>query len=108
MTAQFANRRAAGIKLLREWAREEAEFGDIRGAHLGLLTSMQALLEEFRVEFELPGTRYWYHPESESYFSTMPGETLNDYDADTHLLIELSRPEFLARQGLHFGYDDRL
>lgn len=107
MTPKFANKRAAGITLLREWAREEANFGDIRGAHRGLFTSLQALMGEFRVEFDVPGTRYWYHPESESYFSTMAGESPGD-SADGQMCIELNRAEFLGRQGLHFGYDDRL
>lgn len=107
MTTKYANKRAAGIIYLREWAREEANFGDIRGAHNGLLTSLRALMEEFRVEFDVPGTRYWYHPESESYFSTMAGEPLGD-SADAQLCIELNRAEFLGRQGLYFGYEDRL
>lgn len=102
---KYANRRAEGIALMREHARQQATKGKIREAHLDLTTAMHALIQEFRVEFNVPGVRYWYHPESECYFTTGPGDHLNFGAEDP---LELARHEFLARQDLHFGYDDRL
>lgn len=105
---KYRDDRAHGIALLRQHARQRAQAGQIREAHLNLITAMEALLEEFRVEFDVPGVRYWHHPESESYFSTRPGEQLPSNCPDFELCIELARHEYLSRQSLHFGYDDRL
>lgn len=106
-SVRFAPREQA-IADLRQWARDEIDTGgSVRETYAGLHSAMQALLGEFRVEHDLPGTRYWLHPESNSYFSTAPGESLGD-DIDAQMCIKLARHEFLSRQGLHFGYKDRL
>lgn len=96
------------IAALRQWARDEIDTGSpVNQVYHGLQSAMHALMHEFRVEHDLPGTRYWLHPESDSYFSTGPGETLGE-SIDAELCIELKRYEFLSRQNLHFGYKDRL
>ena len=103
----YANKMAQAIALMREHAREQAGKVGAREAHRDLMFAMRTLLEEFRVEFDVPGTRYWLHPESDSYFSTAPGEPVDAMFASEEP-IELARHEFLSRQDLHFGYDDRL
>ena len=100
------DKRNQGISLIRQWAREEATKGRIREAHAELLRLQQSLPEEFRTEFEVPGARYWEHPESDSRFSTSVGEPISAHTAET--CIELTRAEFIGRSGLHFGYDDSL
>lgn len=105
----YVDDRAHGIALLRKWAQDRAAATGPREAHGGLASAMNALLQEFRVEFDVPGARYWYHPESECYFSTMPNEHLADHFDDVGLLLELTRHEFTGRQALHYTYDeDRL
>jgi len=106
---KYANGRAAAIDTLRIWAREEIEQGaKIATVHFGLMSAMQALIDEFRVEHDVPGVRYWCHPESDSYFTTLPGEDISSFGL-SHEPIELLRYEFLSRQDIHFGYEqDRL
>lgn len=105
----YADKRCEAIALFRQHIREKIKAGlSVREAYFDLRSAMAALLEEFRTEHDLPGTRYWHHPESSSYFSTEPGEQLPD-TPDAELCMELTRIEFLGRQGLHFGYEeDRL
>lgn len=101
----YADKRCEAIALFRQHVREKIKAGvSVREAYLDLKSSMAALLEEFRVEHDLPGTRYWHHPESSSYFSTEPGEELPD-SPDAELCMELTRTEFVLRQDLHFGYE---
>lgn len=104
---KFADQRAEGIALIREHARQQAAKGDIRQAHLDLKLAMQALLEEFRVEFDVPGVRYWHYLDAkgQQYITTAPGE---EFPPGVWNPIEIERHVFLARQDLHFGYDDRL
>lgn len=103
---RYHDKRAEGISLLRRHAAESATRGSgaVREAYRELKTAMEALLSEFRVQFDLPGTRYWEHPESGSIFSTEPGERPDDTIALE--CVELERHEFLSRQGIHFGYDE--
>jgi hypothetical protein len=105
----YADKRLEAIALFRQHNREVLKAGaKVSGTYAALRQAMMALLEEFRVEHDLPGTRYWHHPESSSYFSTEPGESLPD-SPDAELCMELTRIEFLGRQRLHFGYEeDRL
>ncbi len=105
----YANKRNEAIALFRQHNREVLKQGaTVRETYASLRQAMHALLDEFRVEHDLPGTRYWHHPESSSYFSTEPGEELPP-SADAKLCMELTRIEFVSRQGLHFGYEqDRL
>lgn len=101
----YADKRCEAIALFRQHVRNKIKAGaKVREAYFELHSAMHALLEEFRVEHDLPGTRYWHHPESSSYFSTGPGEELPD-SPDAELCMELTRTEFVLRQDLHFGYE---
>lgn len=100
--------RDKAISDLRQWVRDEIDTGgDIRETYVALRSEFDAMLGEFCAEHDLPGTRYWFHPESDSYFTTAPGESLGD-GIDAQLCIELKRYEFLSRQGMHFGYKPRI
>lgn len=102
----YADKRCEAIALFRQHVREKIKAGaTVREAYLDLRSAMYALLEEFRVEHDLPGTRYWHHPESSSYFSTEPGEELPN-SPESELMMELTRIEFVSRQELHFGYEN--
>ena len=104
---KYANLRAEAIAKMRQWAGDQIASG--RGAgevFHGLETAVNTLLQEFMCEHDLAGTRYWHHPESNSYFSTAPGE--NSRDSIVQECIELRRYEYLSRQNLHFGYETRL
>lgn len=66
--------------------------------------AMDALLEEFRKEFEVPGVQYFEHAESGAFYTTCP----QDYfltDPDFIISIELQRHEFLSRQAIYFEDD---
>lgn len=102
-TVKYADKRAEGIALLRAWARQEAKLRSVSAAHQGLLSAADALLQEFRTEFDVPGVRYWEHPESGSFFAIAPGEPLGRVALGC---VELERHEFLSRQGIHFGYEE--
>lgn len=103
----YSSKREQGIALIREWVQSEVELGrDAAEVHAHFMSAFAAVEEEFRVEFDVPGTRYWEHPESDSRFTTRPGVPIDTYTAET--CIELKRHEFLARSNLHFGYKDRL
>jgi len=104
----YANDRAQGIALLRNWARRTASEKGVKAAHLGLMSAMEALLQDFRMEFDVPGVRYWEHPESDCFFITAPGETLSEFGVDAGHCVELARHEFFSRQGLYNGYEDSL
>lgn len=103
---KYADDRAHGIALLRRWANQAAADKSPREAHLGLMTAMQALLQEIRLQHEVPGIRYWEHPESGHFFTTAPGERAHGVDIDN--CVELARHEFFSRQGLYNGYEDSL
>lgn len=99
----YHDKRAEGIALLRQHAREAAA-KDVRAAYRDLRSATDALLQEFRREFDVPGTRYWEDTEKRHTFSTEPGERIDESLA--YYCVELARHEFLSRQGIHFGYDE--
>lgn len=104
---KYHDERAHAIALFRKWITRKFK----EGAKLGQVdaevrTAMTALLDELRTEFEIPGVRYWEHPESDSFFTTGPGEHVPETVALE--CVELARHEFLSRQGLTFGYGDSL
>jgi hypothetical protein len=101
---KYADDRAHGIALLRKWANLEAVRSTPREAQHGLLTALHALLHDLHIEHDLPGVRYWEHPESDSFFTTLPGERLDD-TADGQGCIELARHEYLSRQRIFFEGD---
>lgn len=104
----YADKRAHAIALFREHMAEQFSrsvkktvvFNELRAA-------MNALIQEFCTEHEILGVRYWEHPESHSFFATLPGESPPS-GIDGEHCIELARHEFISRQRLHFGYEDRL
>lgn len=105
---QYANDRAAGIAKLRAWASGRIAAGEsVASVHAGLHSALDALLQEFRIEHDTPGTRYWHVPETGAYYSTMAGESLSPSNL-TQSPIELKRYEFIARLGLWNGTGDRL
>ena len=53
---KYASKMAQAIALMREHAREQADKVGAREAHRDLMFAMRTLLEEFRVEFDVPGT----------------------------------------------------
>lgn len=79
---------------------------DASRVHWDLVCAMRAVVDEFRVEHDVPGIRYWEHPEEGMFFTTAPGERLSP--SANGECVELTRDEFLSRQGLHFGYEERL
>lgn len=104
---RYANKRAEALALMRQHIREEAKAG-VRPAFLlhEIRLAVQALEQEAIIEFDMPGVRYWYHPESESYFATLPGEHMVPPD-DTWVeeVMELTRWEYLGRQNIRPGVD---
>lgn len=98
--------RATAIGNLRTWARHEVKRGKpVNSVFHALHGAMDNVIREFLTEHEMPGVRYWHISEDNSYFLTTPGERLPD-GLISELAIELTRHEYLGRQGLHFDYLD--
>lgn len=102
----FHNERAQAITMLRNWARDNTEFQTVQETFTQLHGAMRAVLDEFCIEFDVKGVRYWEHPESDSRFITWPHEVVLISLANS--CVELARHEFLSREKLWFGYEDRL
>lgn len=109
---KYADKRAHGIALLREWAEEEAKAGHVRAAHTGLLSALRALVDEFRVKHEVPGVRYFesYVYQDETTQHRDHFTTFNIYPDDLSRpkntqIVEVTRNEFLARKGLRWDED---
>ena len=96
--------REQAISMLRAHARQVAQVNTTQ-AHLDLITAMGALVQEFRVEFDVPGTRYWENWRTRQHLSTMPGEQLQHPVEDW---VELNRIEFISRQGIIVYDEDSL
>lgn len=104
---KYADNRAHGVDLLREYARQRAQAVGAEKAHAELLSATVALLDDFRTEFDVKGVRYWLTGagQLEEYTTTF-GTQRPPYVEPKP--IEIARHEFMARQGLHFGYCDGL
>lgn len=102
-TQKFASPRAQAIAMLRDWAADQVAKGaSLSEIHSGLVNALEAVVGEFRCQFDVPGVAYWHIPETGAYFTTMPG-------AHAHPPMRLARHEWLSRQNIHFGYEeDRL
>jgi hypothetical protein len=101
--------RAKHIEGLRQWARDQVAAGKLVSmVHASLIHATESVLSEFRTEHDAPGCRYWetWRGEHRYRFITGPGDRVPDDQAAT--VSELTRDEYLAREGLHFGYKDRL
>lgn len=110
------NSRTEGIRLLREAARQQAAGGsNVRQAHKELAQACRALLEDFRLEFDVPGVRYWeiyFDPESPEHHRVHMTTFVVAID-ELHPLqkgdfVELTRDLYFCRQGMHNGYEDVL
>lgn len=103
----FHDGRAQAIALMRRWIITQFQQGkSFRQVDTGLRSAMGAIIQEYYVEWDVPGVRYWEHPESDAFIATGPGENITDYMAT--VCVELDRDQFLERQGLAFGYKDTL
>lgn len=107
------DKRGQALTLLREHAAERTTKVGARQAHVELMAATRVILDDFRMQHDLPGVRYW-----ENY----DGETGHVHDRTHHttfikpfddltppgtVTAEVSRMEFFARQGAT-GYDDLL
>ena len=79
-----------------------------KSVHRRLLTAFDAVLQEFRIEHDVPGVRYWWNAEKDCYFTTAPGEAIPVQHLNAGPNEPLARHEYLSRQGLQFVYEDRL
>jgi hypothetical protein len=101
----FGSDREYAIALLRAHADTLGAVAGFRALH----SAMYALLQEHCTRFDVQGVRYWEHPESDSRFCTMPGDSLSAISHAPDTFIELSRASYMGRNGIHFSYDeDRL
>lgn len=105
---QFRDERAEGIAKLRRYARNRALLDGVSANAIfkEVLTATEALIQELCVEHDVNGVRYWVHYPSEIYFSTAPGDSLSE--SDRSCVVELTRVEFMGRQHLGYGYEDRI
>jgi chromosome condensin MukBEF ATPase and DNA-binding subunit MukB len=100
--------RGQGIAKIRQWARDEVDFGrPVNKVYGELVLTYRALLEEFHVEHDVAGVRYWLDAKHNNYFTTAPGEVISA-SVDVSVCVELQRHEYLSRLRLHFGYEDRI
>lgn len=109
---KYADKRAHGIALLRQWADEEVAAGRPREAHTGLLSALRALVDEFRIKHEVPGVRYFesyvyqdettQHREHFTTFHVYPDDLSRPKNTQ---IVEVTRNEFLARKGLRWDED---
>ena len=97
--------REKAIAMLRNHCHVSARAGNVLGAYRDLKTAADALVQEFRVEFDVPGTRYWENWRTRQHLSTMPGEQLQHPVEDW---VELNRIEFISRQGIIVYDEDSL
>jgi hypothetical protein len=105
------NFRAEAIVKLRRWAQVEVLHTgrpalDVHGE---LMSACTAVLEEFRVEFEVPGVRYWeIYPGPQDALGTVFCTTVGRetppplWTAEAGGAVECSRDEYIARSG---GFD---
>lgn len=84
---------------LRNWLRAEMDAGESAGtAMLHASTTVAGVMQDFMTANDIVGVRYWFHPESESYFATQPNESLAFLEtADVH---EVGRDQFLKANEL--------
>lgn len=101
------DKRAEGLRLLAEAARQNAAGGaNARQAHADLMQACRALLDGFRLEFDVPGVRYWevYNdPEAPPLFRQHLTTFVREVD-DMDVMrrsdpAELDRALFFIRQG---------
>ena len=96
--------REKAIAMLRNHCHVSARAGNVLGAYRDLKTAADALMQEFRIEFDVPGTRYWENTVTRTHFSTEAGEQISQVTLDK--CVELNRTEFLSRQNIREIYDN--
>lgn len=110
------DKRTEGIRLIREAARQMAAGGtNAAQAHKDLVQACKSILDDFRLEFEVPGVRYWevyFDPEAPKHHRVYLTTFVRHID-ELHALqkgswSELTRVEFFSRQGMFNGYEDAL
>lgn len=110
---KYADKRAEGLALIRQWAREQPA-GRTLQTDVALKKAMRALIEEFRMEFDVPGIRYFeiqFHDDAHNRdYVTRRGTESNPHDIPGKTSVSmLKRHEFLSRQGVWRSYEqDRL
>lgn len=106
---KFKDKRAQAIAMLRQWARDEVKAGRKPGAIANdLNAAADAVMQEFMVEHDVAGASYFEHHITRAFIAVPPGHRLTEPAIDGEHYIPLARHEFLSRQGLTFGYEDRL
>lgn len=99
--------RLNGIYQLKTWASEQIEQGrDAAVVHRELIASLDAIEQDFRIDYDVPGTQYAEVFERETnkrigWRSIRPGEILFSQNVD--MIERLTRNEFLSRQGIEPG-----
>jgi hypothetical protein len=102
--------RAQGIALLRDDARAKARV-NVHKAHMELLRATKGLLDDFRMQFNPPGVRYWESysdetPPRRAYYTTLLRSDDDTKLPDNYTIAELSHVEYLSRQGMGDTYDE--
>jgi hypothetical protein len=114
------DKRVKAIAMLREWLKEEIE--SINKAdnavqrvvrkktlHKDLMTTVNAVVFEFRKQHAPAGCRYWEiysdRAKERRHEITAAGEELR-IDRNIGHPVEITHNEFLARQDIRFNYDD--
>lgn len=105
------NKLAAAAEAMRQWARAEIKSGrTTTDVHAELCNALDAVETEVRVEFVIPDVTYYeVYAEDNArigFTSLRPGERVPQNFK--RCVDQEPRYEFLARQGLSFGYKDRL
>lgn len=103
--------RAQGIAMLREDARAKAKVGNVHKVHMELLRATQALLDDFRMQFNPPGVRYWESyseekPPRRRYFTTLLRSDDETLMPRNYTIAELTYIEYLSRQGMGDTYEE--
>lgn len=84
---------------LRAWLQTEMSSGVPAGtAMLNASVTVNGVMQDFMIANDIAGVRYWFHPESESYFATQPNESLAFLE--TTEVHEVTREEFLKANEL--------
>lgn len=108
---KFADSRAEALYHFRRHAEQRIKAGTWPiNVMYQISADILSIQQELMIEHDMPGVRYWYLPESESYWATTPGEPLPTEGTGliANLVIELTRPEFLGRQKIYLGVGNNL
>lgn len=103
-TVQPCDWRRETLDILREAAAEARRQDGVLGGHERLFHLFDLILQDYRVQHDVPGTRYFYNPSNGLTFSGGPGQAV-----PTHYCVangpgsarmeQLTRGDFLKRVG---------